>query len=91
MTAKLSIKVIPKSSRDCIAGWLGDALKIRVRAPAERGKANGAVERLLADAFGVSQKSVQVVTGKTSTRKIVEIEGLSEQEVSARLSTVISP
>ncbi len=41
---KLDLKVVPKSSRDCIAGWLGDALKVRVRAPAERGKANAAVE-----------------------------------------------
>lgn len=82
---RLPIKVVPGSSRDGIAGWLGETLKIRVRAPAERGKANAAVERTLADALGIPQKRVGVCAGQTSPRKIVEIAGLSEAEVRSRL------
>ena len=55
-TIKLPIKVVPASSRDCIAGWLGDTLKVRVGAPAERGKANAAAERLVAEALGIPSK-----------------------------------
>jgi len=48
-SARLKVKVVPGSSRDQIAGWLGDALKIKVTAPPERGKANEAVIEILAD------------------------------------------
>ncbi|MGH2901193.1 MAG: DUF167 domain-containing protein, partial [Solirubrobacteraceae bacterium] len=54
MTSRLSIKVVPGSSRDDVAGWLGETLKVRVSAPAERGRANAAAETLLADALGVA-------------------------------------
>ena len=82
------IKVVPGSSRDCVAGWLGDALKVRVRAPAERGKANSAAEKIVAEAIGLPQESVRVVKGHTSPRKVVEISGLSEAEVQRRLAKI---
>jgi uncharacterized protein YggU (UPF0235/DUF167 family) len=82
----LTIKVVPGSSQNCLAGWLGETLKVRVTAPAERGKANSAVEATLAAALGVPNGFARVVRGKTSPRKVVEIEGLSESEVYRRLS-----
>jgi uncharacterized protein (TIGR00251 family) len=77
---------VPASSRNCIAGWLGETLKVRVTAPAERGKANAAVEATLANALEVPASEVRVVHGKASPRKLVEIVGLSESEVQRRLS-----
>ena len=53
MSVKLPIKVIPGSSRNCIAGWLGDTLRVRVTASPERGKANAAVESLLSETLGL--------------------------------------
>jgi uncharacterized protein len=85
-TIKLPIKVVPASSRNCIAGWLGETLKVRVTAPPERGQANLAVETIIAEALDVSKECIRVVTGQTSARKIVEIIGLSEDEVYLRLS-----
>ena len=82
---KLEIKAIPGSSRNGVAGWLGGTLKVRVTAPAERGKANAAIELVIAEALGISSASVQVVAGKTSSRKIVEIAGLSDEEIYRRL------
>ena len=69
-----------------MAGWLGDTLKVRVTAPAERGKANAAIEAILAEALDISSASARVVAGKASPRKVVEITGLSEVEVYRRLS-----
>jgi uncharacterized protein YggU (UPF0235/DUF167 family) len=85
-TVQLLIKVVPASSRNCIAGWLGDTLKVRVTAQPERGKANAAVEATIAEALGISVASARVIQGRTSPRKIVEILGLSEAEVYRRLS-----
>ena len=85
---RLRIKVVPASSRDCIAGWLGEALKIRVRAPAERGKANAAVVEIVAKALGLPKECARIVTGKASARKVIEISGLSESEIHRRLSKV---
>ncbi len=80
--------MVPASSRDCIAGWLGETLKVRVRAPAERGKANAAAEKLLSEALGVPKGCARIVAGKTSARKTLEISGLSESEVRERLPKV---
>ena len=82
---KLTIKVVPGASRAGIAGWLGEALKVRVTAPAERGKANRAVEALVAGALGISGDRVVIVAGHSSACKIVEIAGLGEDEVRRRL------
>ena len=83
---KLSVKVVPGASRDGIAGWLGETLKVRVTAPAERGRANAAVEELLAGALGVPKDCVRIVAGAASARKVILISRLSEAEVRHRLS-----
>jgi len=82
---KLQIKVVPKSSRNGIAGWMGDTLKVWVTAPPERGKANVAVQAVLADALGVSRESIRLIAGLQSSRKVVEIDGLAAAEVHRRL------
>jgi uncharacterized protein len=83
---RLPIKVVPGSSRSGIAGWLGDTLRVRVTAPAERGKANAAVESLLREVLGLSSGGARIVSGSSSSRKTVEIIGLSDSEARRRLS-----
>lgn len=85
-TTRLAVKVVPSSSRDAVAGWLGEALKVRVSAAPERGRANDAVLRVIADALGVEKDRVRIATGAGSPRKLVEISDLSESEVYVRLS-----
>ncbi|QEG22877.1 DUF167 domain-containing protein [Mariniblastus fucicola] len=80
---RIPIKVVPGASRTQIAGWLGDALKVRVSEPPEKGKANKAVCKLVAGKLGLSADSVQVVGGSTSARKVIEIEGVSASEFEA--------
>lgn len=77
--------MVPGASRDGIAGWLGDALKVRVAAPPEKGKANAAVEGLIAAALGLPREYVRIVGGHGSARKVVEIDRLDEAEVRRRL------
>jgi hypothetical protein len=83
---RLSVKVVPKSSRDRVAGWLGETLRICVTAAPERGKANAAVIGVLSDALGVPRAAVRIVAGELSQRKTVEVDGLDEACVLQRLA-----
>jgi len=85
---KLKIKMVPGSSRECIVGWLGEQLKVCVKAPPEKGKANKAVEKVVASALGITQEKVNVIQGKISSRKIISITGLTESEVLHKLEKV---
>jgi uncharacterized protein len=71
----IAVKVVPNASRDQIVGLLGSALKIKVAQPPEGGRANRAVERLLADACGLPASSVKVVAGETNAQKRVLLVG----------------
>jgi uncharacterized protein YggU (UPF0235/DUF167 family) len=82
---RLAVKVTPGASRDAVVGWLGDAVKVAVREPAERGRANAAVERVLAAALGLSAASVRIAAGGASPRKVVVVDGLDADEVHRRL------
>jgi len=88
-TTRLPVKVVPGSSKNCIAGWLGEALRVRVMAPPERGKANTAVEKIIAEALGLPNDAVNVVKGLTSPRKVVEVSGLPEPEIRSRLKNTL--
>ena len=82
---KLAVKVVPGSSREGIAGWLGHELKIRVRQVPEAGRANEAVRKLIAKTLELPLDQVQIVAGTSSPRKTVEISGISEATVLAKL------
>lgn len=88
---KLPIKVVAGAACDCVVGMMGNTLRVRVKAPAERGKANAAVEKLIANALGIPKGCAAIVAGKTSARKIMQIEGLSESEVYRKLSYSVDP
>jgi uncharacterized protein (TIGR00251 family) len=86
MSTRLELKVVPRASRSEIAGWIGDALRIRVAVPPEKGKANRAVESLVAQALDLPVKAVRIVSGRSSPRKVVEVDGLTLSEIRERLS-----
>jgi len=64
-------------------GWLGDSLKVKVKAPPEKGRANDAVVALLADRLGVDASSIAVVSGHGSPAKVVAVEGLDDEAIQA--------
>ncbi|MCC7325581.1 MAG: YggU family protein [Burkholderiales bacterium] len=72
-TLILTLHVQPGAARTEVAGMHGDALKIRLAAPPVEGRANDALRRYLADAFGVAWRDVIIERGETSRRKIVRI------------------
>ena len=85
-TTRLRVRVVTGAKEPGIVGRYGDAWKLRVTAPPERGAANAAVVGLLAAALGLQPRDVRLVSGHASRDKIVELAGLPPAETEARLA-----
>ncbi|MEH3053017.1 MAG: DUF167 domain-containing protein [Patulibacter minatonensis] len=86
MSIRLAIRVTPRAKRPGIAGRRADGvLLVRVGAPPEDGRANAEVCGTVARALGLRARNVRVVVGATSRDKVVEVDGLTEGELTARL------
>lgn len=82
---RIRVRLTPRAARDEIAGWQGDLLRVRVAASPVDGKANAALERLLAEALHLPKRAVRIVAGVQSREKTVLVEGLARAELRRRL------
>lgn len=87
---RLAIKLTPGSSIERIDGWDVDVdghpvLKVRVRARPVEGEANAALLKLLAKTLGVAKSAVSLDRGGQSRLKMIRVEGLSDDDLKARL------
>ncbi len=87
----IHVRLTPKSDRDALenAETRADGrqhLKARVRAVPEKGKANAALEALVAKACGVPRSDVRIVSGDTAREKTVRIEGMTPGAVLAAIA-----
>ncbi|HEY0926424.1 DUF167 family protein [Brevundimonas sp.] len=87
----LAIKLTPGAASDRIDGWDVDpdgrpVLKVRVRARPVEGEANAALLKLLAKALDLPRSAVSLERGGQSRLKRTAVDGLSPDEVRARLS-----
>jgi uncharacterized protein (TIGR00251 family) len=72
---RFTIRVRPNASRTSVGGrWAADALIVAVPAPAVDGKANEAVRRALAEAFGIRRQQVRIVRGDRGRDKVIELD-----------------
>jgi len=85
MRCRLEIKAVPNAPKSEVVGWLGDALKVKLKAPPIDGKANAELCSFLAKTLGLPKGAVQLDRGATSRKKMVLIEGLDLEELRARL------
>jgi uncharacterized protein (TIGR00251 family) len=87
--ARVEVTVSPGAASSGLVGRHGAGWKARIPAPPERGKANRALEELLAEVLGVRRDRVSVVAGRAVRRKVVEVEGLEAPEIARRLEAAI--
>ncbi|HUT33256.1 MAG TPA: DUF167 domain-containing protein [Planctomycetota bacterium] len=87
---RIAVRAQPKASRCEVVGRLGMRLKVAVTAAPTGGKANRAVEEVLADALGVRRSAVAIVAGQGSRDKVVHVSGLSLDEAIERLAVVLA-
>lgn len=80
------LRVSPGARRSELVGPYGAGWKVRVAAPAEDGRANDAVLRLLAETLDVPRRAVRIVSGHAARDKVVALADLDGPEVQRRLS-----
>jgi uncharacterized protein len=83
----LRVHVQPGATRPGVVGRHGDAVKLKVGAAAERGRANAAVVKLLAAELSLRASDVDVLTGHTHRLKRVRLRGVDAAAVSTWLAT----
>lgn len=71
----LTLHIQPGAKKTEFAGLHGDALKIRLAAPPVDGKANEALVRFVAETLGLAKSAVNLKSGQTSRRKVLEVVG----------------
>lgn len=84
----VTVWVVPGASHAGVAGIHDGALRLRVAAPAEGGRANRAAEALVARAFG--GRRAEVVLGHAARRKEVLLAGVTLQAAQERLAVLLA-
>jgi uncharacterized protein (TIGR00251 family) len=77
------VRVQPRASQDEIAGEMGGALKVRLRAPALEDRANEALVEYLAELLKTPRAAVRILSGERSRTKRIEIRGVTRQQILA--------
>ncbi|HYX44933.1 MAG TPA: DUF167 domain-containing protein [Acidimicrobiales bacterium] len=85
---ELSVHVQPGAGRTAVVGRHGSALKVRVAAPPEKGRANDACAALLAETFAAA--TVELVSGATSRQKRFRLSDLDTDEFRRRLERAVA-
>jgi uncharacterized protein (TIGR00251 family) len=85
----LRVHVQPGAGRSAAVGRHGDALKVRVAAPPEGGRANDALLALLASVLGLKAPQLELVSGASSRTKRVKITGIEADDAKRLLESAI--
>ena len=88
-TVVLRLHVHPGAGRTAVVGRHGDALKVKVAAAPERGRANDACAALVAELLGVAPASVELTAGAASRVKRLKVTGVDVDEVRRRLELAL--
>lgn len=86
----LRLHVQPGAGRTAMVSRHGDAVKVRVAAPPEHGRANDACVALVASTFGIPKAQVEVVGGPASREKRLRLTGVESDEVRRLLASALS-
>jgi uncharacterized protein len=88
-TVTLRVHVQPGAGRTAVVGRHGSALKLRVAAPPEGGRANEACRALLAETFGVAASAVELAGGGSSRMKRFTIAGVQLDDFTRQLEAAV--
>jgi len=87
----LPVVAQPGARRDAVLGVRAGSLRVAVTAPPDKGKANAAIQTLLAESLRCKPAQVGLVSGATSRQKRFRILGLDPESLRRRLAVLMPP
>jgi uncharacterized protein (TIGR00251 family) len=84
---RLLIRVTPNAGRNEITGWPEGVLQVKIAAPPEKGKANKELTDFLGQRLGVKRSAITIIKGQTGRNKVLEIEGMSREDMINKLKS----
>lgn len=84
-SARISVYVQPRAAKTSSAGMHDGCVKIRLAAPPSDGAANAALIEFVAGQLDIAKSRVRIVTGLSSRRKVLEVDGVSAARLSQAL------
>jgi uncharacterized protein len=82
-SVRLEVYIQPRAAKTELAGMHGNSIKIRIAAPPVDNAANYALVEFIAERLGIAKRSVRVVSGATSRKKVLEIDDVSADRITA--------
>jgi uncharacterized protein len=86
-STRLRLRVSPVAARPAVVERRGEARKVRVHAPTERGRANQGRIRSLAETLSIPRAAAKLVSRRVGRDKIVGLDGLAPSQIERRLSS----
>jgi uncharacterized protein (TIGR00251 family) len=84
-SVRVAVYIQPRAAKTEFAGVHGDSIKIRIAAPPVENAANRALIEFIAECLGIAKRRVRVVSGATSRKKVLEIDDVSADRITAAL------
>ena len=84
-SVRVEVYIQPRAAKSELAGMHGDSIKIRIAAPPVDNAANQALIEFMAERLGIAKRRVRVVSGATSRKKVLEIDDVSAERITAAL------
>jgi uncharacterized protein (TIGR00251 family) len=84
-SVRVEVYIQPRASKTEPAGMHDGVIKIRIAAPPVENAANRALIDFVAERLGIPKRSVRVVSGSASRRKVLEVDGVTAESVAAAL------
>ena len=78
-------KIVPGSSKTCIAGILNGMLKVKIAAPPEKGRANQQLIKFLSKFLEVKDNSIKITSGNTSPIKTIQVTAITAEIITERI------
>lgn len=85
----LPVQAQPKARKNGVTGEHDGALKVAVTQAPEKGKANEAILKVLADELGLKRAQIKLLSGETSTKKKFIVSDVTADELNERIETCL--
>jgi uncharacterized protein (TIGR00251 family) len=85
---RLDVYIQPRASKTELGGIHDGMIKIRIAAPAVENAANRALIEFIAQQLGIAKRCVRIVSGGTSRKKVLEIDGMDAEVIATALGPI---